>query len=82
MNPIKYIKSIFDNKETEINKLSVVFGNVSKTENNTYYCYNLDTEFTLTESEIQSIIKGDYKNCLEVVKPKLGDAYPVETVVS
>ncbi len=76
MNLIKYIKSMFT--ETVEQKLCRVFGYVTKTQNNTYYCYNLDTEFTLTDSEVQSIENGDYKNCLEVVKAKLGEAFFVE----
>lgn len=82
MNPIKYITSIFESNETELNKLTRVFGGATKTENGTYYCSQLDTEFTLSESEVESIIKGDLKNCLEVVKAKLGDAFPGSKVVN
>lgn len=76
MNPVKYIKSMFT--ETVEEKLYRVFGYSVETRNNTYYCYNLNTEFTLTDSEVQSIENGDYKNCLEVVKAKLGEEFFAE----
>lgn len=74
MNPVKYVTSLFEST-TALEKLSRVFGNVTKTENNTYYSYYLGTEFTLSDSELQSITNGDLKNCLQVVEANLGEAF-------